>query len=218
VDDKRNIILAVILTALILFGWPYIAGHFFPAANPPATQVQGGKTKPVASPNADPAADSPTAIRARTAVLGESPRIPIETPKLTGSINLKGARIDDIVLPTYRETIAKDSPPIRLYSPSGTTDAYFAGFGWSGDGLKAPNAQTVWTAEGTKLTPTTPVTLRWDNGAGQTFRIKLSVDDNFMFTAQQSVENRGSGTVGVDRKSTRLNSSHNPASRMPSSA
>ncbi|MDX3911668.1 MAG: membrane protein insertase YidC [Sphingobium sp.] len=196
-DDKRNIILAVVLSALILFGWPYIAQWFFPTANPPATQIQGGKTTPVASPNADPAADSPTAIRDRGAVLKGSPRVAIETPKLQGSINLKGARIDDIVLPTYRETIAKTSPAIRLYSPGGTRDAYFAGFGWSGEGLKGPDANTLWTASGSKLTPTTPVTLSWNNGAGQLFEIGLSVDKDFMFTVNQKVTNSSAAPVGV---------------------
>ncbi|WP_336958525.1 membrane protein insertase YidC [Sphingobium aquiterrae] len=196
-DDKRNIILAVLLTALIMFGWPYVANHFFPAANPPATRVQGGKTTPVAAPSANPLADSAAASRDRTVVLRETPRIPIETPRLVGSINLKGARIDDIVLPTYRETIAKNSPPIRLYSPAGSAEAYFAGFGWSGEGLKAPDANTLWTAQGTKLTPTTPVTLRWDNGSGQLFEIRLAVDANYMFTATQKVSNTGTGVVGV---------------------
>src|SRR3546814_5482040 len=93
---------------------------------------------------------------------------------LTGSINLKGARIDDIVLPTYNQTIKKDSPPVRLFSPSGTKDSYFGGFGWTGDGLKAPDANTVWAARGDKLTPSTPVTLRWNNGQGQIFEIKRS--------------------------------------------
>src|SRR3546814_19014458 len=68
--------------------------------------------------------------------ISEAPRIPIETPKLTGSINLTGARIDDIVLPTYNQTLKKDSPPVRLFSLSGTKDRYFGGFGWTGDGLK----------------------------------------------------------------------------------
>jgi len=197
VDDKKNIILAVLLTAAILFGWPYVSTYFFPAANPPATKIEGGKTTPVANPAADPAADSVTAIRDRAVVLKESPRIPIRTPKLDGSINLKGARIDDIVLPTYKETIAKDSPDVRLYSPAGTQDAYFAGFGWQGEGLKTPNKDTVWTAQGSELTPTSPVTLTWNNGVGQTFEIRLSVDENYMITAAQKVSNSGAGTVGV---------------------
>ena len=196
-DDKKNIVLAVLLTAAILFGWPYVSTYFFPAANPPATKIEGGKTTPVANPAADPAADSVTAIRDRAVVLKESPRIPIRTPKLDGSINLKGARIDDIVLPTYKETIAKDSPDVRLYSPAGTQDAYFAGFGWQGEGLKTPNKDTVWTAQGSELTPTSPVTLTWNNGVGQTFEIRLSVDENYMITAAQKVSNSGAGTVGV---------------------
>ncbi|RJG55805.1 membrane protein insertase YidC [Sphingobium terrigena] len=196
-DDKKNIILAVLLTAAILFGWPYVSTYFFPAANPPATKIEGGKTTAVANPAADPAADSVTAIRDRALVLKESPRIPIRTPKLDGSINLKGARIDDIVLPTYSETIAKDSPAVRLYSPAGTQDAYFAGFGWQGEGLKTPNKDTVWTAQGRELTPTSPVTLSWNNGAGQTFEIRLSVDENYMISAAQKVSNSGAGAVGV---------------------
>lgn len=196
-DDKKNIVLAVLLTAAILFGWPYVSTYFFPAANPPATKIEGGKTTPVANPAADPAADSVTAIRDRAVVLKESPRIPIRTPKLDGSINMKGARIDDIVLPTYKETIAKDSPDVRLYSPAGTQDAYFAGFGWQGEGLKTPNKDTVWTAQGSELTPTSPVTLTWNNGVGQTFEIRLSVDENYMITAAQKVSNSGAGTVGV---------------------
>jgi YidC/Oxa1 family membrane protein insertase len=190
-------ILAVLLTALILFGWPYASSYFFPAANPPATKIEAGKTTPVVNPAADPAADSPAAIRDRAIVLKESARIPIRTPKLLGSIALKGARIDDIVLPTYGETIAKGSPAIRLFSPAGTKDAYFAGFGWQGEGLKAPTKDTVWTAQGSALTPSTPVTLSWNNGAGQLFEIRLSVDQNYMITAAQKVSNTGVGTVSV---------------------
>jgi YidC/Oxa1 family membrane protein insertase len=160
VDDKKNIILAVLLTAAILFGWPYVSHYFFPAANPPVTKIEGGKTTPVAAPGTD-AADGPAVIRDRAIVLKDSPRVAIRTPKLSGSINLKGARIDDIVLPTYKETIEKASPDVRLYSPSGTADAYFAGFGWQGEGIKAPDANTVWAASGTELTPTSPVTLSW---------------------------------------------------------
>jgi YidC/Oxa1 family membrane protein insertase len=195
VDDKRNILLAVILTAGILFGWPLISGYFFPTANPPVTQVQGGKETALPQPHADPAADSAQAIRDRAVVLRESARIAIDTPKLKGSINLKGARIDDVVLPTHKETIAKDSPPVRLFSPSGTSDAYFASFAWSGEGMKLPDANSVWTADRSTLTPASPVTLRWDNGAGQRFVMKLSVDNDYMITVAQTVENAGGSAV-----------------------
>jgi len=196
-EDKRNILLAVLLTVAILFGWPLVGKYIFPPANPPVTKIEGGKTIPVAPPSATPAPDSAAVSRDRGQVLRESPRVAIETPKLQGTISLRGARIDDVVLPTYKQTIARNSPPVRLFSPGGTSDAYFAGLGWSGEGLRAPDGNTVWTADGTKLTPTTPVTLRWDNGAGQRFSIKFSVDSDYMITAQQTVENISNSGVLV---------------------
>lgn len=191
-DDKRNVIMAMVLTALILFGWPYLAEKFFPTTKP-AAQQQAAQPAP-AAPGLPSA---PATLRPRATVLADSPRIAIETPKLRGSIALKGARFDDIILPTYNETLKKDSPAITLFSPSGTRDAYFAGFGWSGDGLKAPDGNTLWQASGAKLTPTTPVTLRWNNGQGQLFEIALSIDNDYMITAAQKVSNTGAGTVGV---------------------
>ena len=192
-DDKRNVIIAMLLTALILFGWPYIADKLFPNATKPVAQQQASST----ASGAPATVETPATIRPRTTVLAEGQRIAIETPRLTGSIALKGARIDDITLPTYRETVKKDSPPITLFSPSGVAQAYYAGFGWSGDGLKAPDGNTLWQANGAKLTPTTPVTLSWNNGQGQLFEILLSVDQNYMIAVTQKVSNTGTGTVGV---------------------
>src|SRR5687767_8521207 len=105
-------ILAIVLSALVLFGWSALSDRFFPTANPPSTKIENGKPVPLPKPEAAPDADA--AIRNRAVVLAESPRIRIVTPRLQGSVNLKGARIDDLVLPTYGETIKKDSPPIRL--------------------------------------------------------------------------------------------------------
>ncbi|MGF7171576.1 YidC/Oxa1 family membrane protein insertase [Sphingobium xanthum] len=198
-DDKRNIILAVVLSIAILFGWPYVSSLFFPTANPPARPAASApatNTPTAGAPTAGaPAADGPQATRDRTLVLRESPRVLIDTPKLKGSINLKGARIDDVVLPTHKETLAKDSEPVRLFSPSGTKDAYFASFSWSGEGLKLPDANSQWTADRQTLTPAAPVTLRWDNGAGQRFVIRLSVDQDYMLTVAQTLENVGRNQI-----------------------
>lgn len=192
-DDKRNLIMAVLLTGLILFGWPYVAEQLFPGSMKPATQ--SAPASATGAPTVAPA--SPVALKPREAALKDSPRVIIETPKMRGSIALKGARIDDITLPTYRETLKKDSPAIKLFSPGGTREAYFAGFGWAGEGFKAPDASSLWQASGQKLTPATPVTLRWDNGVGQVFEIALSVDENYMISARQSVTNSGTGAVAV---------------------
>ena len=122
--ERQNFVLFAVIAALILFAWPLIQGKFFPVANPPVTKIVNGKSQPIPARNsADPTADNPTAVRNRQVVLGESPRVRISTPTLQGSINLKGARIDDLVLVKYKETIAKDSPPIRLLSPAGATTA-----------------------------------------------------------------------------------------------
>ena len=196
-NDNKNFVLFAVLAALILFGWPAISGHFFPTANPPVTKVVDGKSTPLPQPAADPAADSPAATRDRAVVLGESPRVRINTPSLQGSINLKGARIDDLILTRYEETVAKDSPPIRLLSPSGAPDAYFAGFSWGDNGLKPPAGDTVWRASGSELAPGKPVTLDAANAQGQRFRIELSVDDRYMFTIKQTVANAGTGAVPV---------------------
>jgi YidC/Oxa1 family membrane protein insertase len=197
VDDKRNILIAAVLTIAILFGWPYVASTFFPTAQAPATQVATGQPAPAAQPSTGPVVQGAVAVRDMKQALTASPRVRIVTPKLSGSIALRGARIDDVVLPTYKQTLAKDAPPIRMFSPSGTKDAYFASFGWSGDGLRGPDANTLWAADRDTLTPGAPVTLRWDNGAGQRFIIKLSVDENYMISVAQSVENAAAAPVAV---------------------
>ena len=199
-DNLRNMILAIVLSALVLVGWSVVSNRYFPAANPPVTRIEDGKTKVLPNPGADPAADSPAALRDRKVVIASTPRITIDTPSLFGSINLQGARIDDLVLRKHKETIAPDSPPIRLLSPGGAAQAYFAGFGWTGaqgatTALPGPN--TVWNTDSRRLAVGQPVTLSWDNGAGQLFQIKISVDADYMFSIEQRVTNAGGAPVAV---------------------
>ena len=125
-------------------------------------------------------------------------RVAIETPALSGSINLVGARIDDITLTKYRQTIKKDSPPVRLFAPGNTKAAYYASVGWAAQqGVEVPGPATVWTASGTKLTPATPVTLSWANGTGQSFRIDYSIDADYLITAKQTIANTGAAAVNA---------------------
>ncbi len=198
-DDKRNLIFAILLTGLILFGWPYVASTFFPTPPAETTAAAPAKTQSANADSADITAATPTA---KTVSLGEAlranPRVLVDTPKLKGSINLEGARIDDLVMPTHREQLAKNSPPVRLFSPSGTSKAYFARFGWTGNGATLPTDKTVWTADGQKLTPTTPVTLSWTNPEGQNFEIRLSIDEHYMISADQRFTNAaGAPTANV---------------------
>ncbi len=207
-DDKRNLIAAILLSVAILLGWNFVSEKFFPTPDKPdvTTTVAGTNgAAPAATPGQPaalpaPGVPAPTtaqAIRPIEAVLAEGNRIPIDTPAIKGSINLVGARIDDITLSKYRQTIKKDSPPVRLFAPGGTKAAYFASIGWSAQGIVVPGPTTVWTATGTKLTPTTPVTLNWTNGAGQNFRIEYSIDDDYLITAKQTIANTGAAPVAV---------------------
>lgn len=196
-ENQRNIILAIVLSAIVLFGWSALSERFFPTANPPATKTVAGKQVPVPQPGADPTADAPQALRSRAIVLAETPRVRIDTPAVAGSINLKGARVDDLVLKRHTETIAKNSPPVRLLSPEGAPGAIFAAFGWSGEGATLPGNDTVWAADAPVLAPGKPVTLSWTSPTGQQFRIKLSIDANYMITAEQSVGNGGAAPIAV---------------------
>ena len=196
-NDNRNMLLAIVLSALVLLGWGLLSEKFFPTPKAPTEQVENGKAKPAPQPQASPAEVTPKVIRDRAVVLAETPRVRIETPSLQGSINLKGARFDDLVLVKQRETIAKDAPPVRLLSPAGAKDSYFAQFGWSGQGVAAPDANSVWTASAPVLAPGKPVTLSWTNPTGQRFEQLISVDGEYLFTVKQRVVNGGTGAIAV---------------------
>jgi len=199
VNDTRNMILAVVLSALVLLGWTMLSDRFLPAPPPPANKVESPQTKPAEpQPQATtPAAQAPVKVRARSQVLAESPRLPIRTHSIQGSINLKGARFDDLVLLKQRQTIAKDSQPVRLLSPAGAPAAYFATFGWTAQGIQTPAADSQWTASAPALQPNHPVTLSWSNGTGQTFQLIVSVDEDYLFTVRQKVLNAGGGAIAV---------------------
>ncbi|MCB1412955.1 MAG: membrane protein insertase YidC [Xanthobacteraceae bacterium] len=213
--DNRNTILAVILSGLILIGWQYffnIPQMEKQRAAERAQQAELAKTKPPAkdgaastTPTTAPAAPSTSqpatasTIVSRDAAIAASPRISIETPRLAGSIALKGARIDDLSLVQYRETVDPKSPAIVLYSPSGTAHPYYAEFGWvaaSGSNAKVPDQSTQWRQDGSgNLTPDHPVKLKWDNGEGLTFTRTISVDDRYLFTVKDDVTNNGAAPV-----------------------
>ena len=213
-SDNRNFILAIVLSLAVLLGWSAISRQFFPTAAEPSTKVENGKQVPQQQPSQQPTGTvtTPQTNRALNLVLRESPRLAIETPSLRGSINLKGARIDDLVLTRHTQTIAADSPPVRLFSPAGTEGSYFATLGWQGQNVRLPDANAVWQPSGPRLAPNSPVTLSWDNGQGQVFQIVLTVDDNYLFATEQRVMNRGGGPVSVRPFSTlsRVGESHDP--------
>ena len=204
-DNQRNIILAVVLTALVLFGWEAGVSYFYPQADIPPEQAQAAKqaeADQALSPTRDGGLTSAADIAAekkdlKTALAGGG-RVPIESAAVSGSINLTGALFDDLTITQYRESIAKDSGPVRIFSPAGTPAQHFAQLGWAGKGAKLPTPETVWKAPaGAKLTPKSPVTITWDNEAGQTFAITYALDEDYLVTASQSVTNASGDQIVV---------------------
>jgi YidC/Oxa1 family membrane protein insertase len=187
--DSKNLILAVVLSALVLLGWGWFANRYLPTANPPAATIKNAKVQPLPQPQAQPVPTSPKAMRSRAAVLASTPRIRIQTPSLQGSLNLKGAQIDDLLLVKERQTIAKDSPPVRLLSPLGAPGSYVASLGWTGQGTPAPNLDTVWNADQPVLAPGQPVTLTTQGADGVRYEIQIAVDDGYLFTVRQRAIN-----------------------------
>ena len=213
-NDSKNLILAVVLSALVLLGWTWAASKIFPTANPPSTRIENGRAEPLPQPQAQPAATGPKALRARSAVLQSTPRVRIQTPSLAGSINLKGAQIDDLTLVRQRQTIAQDSPPVRLLSPLGAPGAYIASFGWTGEGVAVPTLDTMWTADSATLTPGHPVTLGTQGANGVRYEIKIAVDEGYLFTIATRVLNASGNPIAVRPIGlvSRADKSHDPDS------
>jgi YidC/Oxa1 family membrane protein insertase len=224
-DNNKNLILAVILSVLVLLGWqlffvnPKIKDEqerraqqekSQPATAQPGTAAPApGTTAPgtAAAPGTPPAVtQQPQVALTREQALAASPRVAIETANLRGSINLKGGRIDDLALAKYREEANLKSPNVVVLAPSQSQSAYFTEFGWltpQGTTIKAPDSATVWTNEGgNSLTATTPVRLRWDNGAGQVFRRVFSLDATYMFTIEDSVQHAGETPLVLNHHAT----------------
>ena len=124
------------------------------------------------------------------------PRISMISKEVSGSISLKGARIDDITLTQYKETLEPESELIKLLLKSNGDSPYFIEFGWSSpDGIKVPNGKSLWKSSSNILSPDKKITLKWNNGENITFYQDISIDDSFMITVNQRVENNSNNSV-----------------------
>ena len=206
-ENQRNLILAVVLCGLLIIGYDAAMNYWYPqpdktvaaTSGPAAEQPVGASGRPAAQQSrtgglVDPAEQAQERTDLRTA-LASGERVRIDTPTVSGSINLVGAKIDDLVLKEYRETVDRDSGPVRLFSPAGTPAQHFAEFGFIANGARLP--EVTWQADGTQLGIDRPVTLSHTDAAGVTYRIKLSIDDSYMITAEQTASNAGAGAAVV---------------------
>jgi YidC/Oxa1 family membrane protein insertase len=217
--DQKNTLLAIVLSVIVLVGWQYFfaapqlekqkqiqqqqqqqqtkTGPQGPQAPAVVPQQQGPavpQTPPQAqTQNVPGTVQRPAGLNRDQALAATGPRVQIETPRIRGSIALKGARIDDVSLNDYRETVDPKSANIILLAPSGSPQPFYAEFGWvAGDQkTKMPDADTVWSRDGGSgaLTPDSPLKLVWNNGQGLTFRRTITIDRNYMFRIADEVEN-----------------------------
>lgn len=217
--DNKNLIIAMALSVLILVVWQFfVVGPQIERQRQAAEQAQqttaseqtnvpapaAGTPDSTTGQSQSPSVAAGAASQApvsREQALQQETRIAIDTPKLSGSISLTGARIDDLRLRDYHETVDPESPTIVLFSPDGTQNAYFGQYGWSNpDGQNAtlPDPSTVWTQNGSgALTPDQPLELSWDNGEGLVFYKRISIDENYMLQISQSVENKGNDAISL---------------------
>ena len=199
-DQNKNLILASVLSFIVIITWFIL----FPPPEPvtrdaDTTQQQSEETE--LAPTAD-SNQTPLVNTGETEIAVEAERIQIETELLSGAISTQGGRIDQLSLKKYRNTIADDSDIVTLLSPVGQPEAYYAAFGWApAVGIKAdqvPDPNTIWTIVGNDiLTPSSPVSLVWDNGNGVKFMRKISVDEKYMFTVEQGIENSSGSEISL---------------------
>ncbi|MGH6760548.1 MAG: membrane protein insertase YidC [Phyllobacterium sp.] len=223
-ENSRNFFITIALSILILTLWqvfymnPKVETQRQQAQIEEQRQAQQAPSAPAATgsqgdniPSSNPATPGSSipgqaqdavsgASITREAALAQTGRVTIDTPSLKGSINLAGARLDDLLLKDYHVTVDRNSPNIELLSPSRPNEGYFAELGFTGNELTGavPGPTTLWSVEGNdKLTPATPVTLTFTNEKGLTFKREISVDDDYMFTVKDTVANNSQTAVSL---------------------
>ena len=209
-SDQKNMLIAIAISLAILLGFQFF--YEFPklekererqaqiAAQDKSqlpTPSNRGNDATVQAPGGGVSAPGVKSevltAQKRAEALKSTPRVGIESSTLVGSISLVGARLDDLVLKQYGQTVEDNSERIHLLHPSGVPKSYFAEFGWVGgsDSPNLPGPTTIWSSDGQQLTPGQPVTLSWDNGAGLKFERMYSLDEGYMVTVRQKVINTG---------------------------
>ena len=199
-DQNKNLILASVLSFIVIITWFIL----FPPPEPIPSTIENAEQQSEESdlaPNAD-IDKTPLIETGKTEISVEAERIQIENELLIGAISTQGGRIDELSLKKYRNTISEDSDIVTLLSPVGKPEAYYAAFGWApAVGIKpdqVPDPNTIWTVVGNNiLTPSSPISLVWDNGNGVTFMRKISIDEKYMFTVEQGIQNNSGSEISL---------------------
>lgn len=193
--DQKRLLLAISISLAIMVIFQVVIGKFLPHPAPSPAVTLSAAQHSAGTPQEAAAAGAPGT--AQTAPAATGPRLAIDAPKLSGSIALTGAVLDDISLKDYHETISKTSPLVQILGRRDGNTPTYVQFGWDAvtPNIPVPGDSTIWTASAGTLTPAAPVTLSWDNHSGQIFQLVLSIDDDYMFTVHQQVINKSAAPV-----------------------
>ena len=191
--DTKNIIAAISLSAAVII----LYSLFFAPSPQDRKQIQPEKN--ITSESTDAPSleqNEPVSKISRTDAINEGNRILFENDSIKGSISLTGSSIDDLTFKKYTKTLnGKDN--IVLLNPKKVQNGYFVETGWvtANKNIEIPNSKTIWKIEGNnKLTPNSPVKLVWTNNDGIKFEKKISIDNQYLFTINQTIINNSDKT------------------------
>ncbi|MBW4023664.1 MAG: membrane protein insertase YidC [Proteobacteria bacterium] len=209
--EQKRLFIAIAVSIAILLGFEFLVQPHLPHPPPPphvaASHTAATPGSTAATPGVSASAVGAPGVSApsTTASSAPSPKVAIKAPSLDGSINLRGALLDNLVLTDYHDTVDPKSPLVQLLAPTSDPKPYYIQYGWTaapgatigGAPVKLPDSNTLWTASEPTLTPDHPLTLTWANGQGLTFAIKFTVDDHYMFAVDQTVSSTAKEPVSL---------------------
>lgn len=207
--DQKRLFIAIVVSLAILLGFQFLVEPHLPHPKPSVPPITANE-KPGTAGGAETGAKLGLTAQGASAnagapAAGPSPTVAIKAPSVDGSISLRGALLDNLVLTDYHETVDPKSPLVRLLEPTTGPKPYYIQYGWAADPgttiggqpVNLPNSDTLWTPSAQTLSPGHPLTLTWQNGQGLTFSITYAIDDHYMFSVDQQVANHGSGQVAL---------------------
>lgn len=217
-SDQRNLFIAIALSLTILVGFQFFyeiprqeklheqrSKALIEESNNSSEEMMPGRSIPNTDMSMIPGVPSigedvgpiEKSGAAREEAINKSRRVKIDAPRLQGTISLTGGRIDDLILRDYKVSIEEGSSSVTLFSPTGSPNPYYANFGWSAADLRVPDSKSNWRASSQTLVPGRPLILTWDNDQGVRFKRIIEVDNDFLFTVTQRVENNSEKAVKV---------------------
>ncbi len=193
-DELKSLSLAIVLSFIAIYSVNYFFGiNKKSTIQPQVAQAEQAVVESIKE------IEAPTTPKNTDEALAEDKRIAVHNNSVNGSIRLKGSRFDNLSLSKYNVSLEENSPKVELLKPLHTQNQYFAELGWLSldKNISLPSANSVWESAGGELTPQTPVTLIWQNNEGIKIIRKISIDPDYLFTIEDTVENNSGQEIEV---------------------